>query len=76
MPLFVKAGSIIPMANVKQYSLECPDTELEIRIYAGADAQFTLYDDDGLTDNFNQEMTFSEIVLIGMKTIKHSLSGI
>jgi len=61
MPLFVKAGSIIPMANVKQYSLECPDTELEIRIYAGADAQFTLYDDDGLTDNFNQG-AFSEIV--------------
>ncbi|HPH47517.1 MAG TPA: DUF5110 domain-containing protein, partial [Chryseolinea sp.] len=61
MPLFIKAGSIIPMANVKQYSLEYPDTELEIRVYAGADAQFILYDDDGLTDNFNQG-AFSEIV--------------
>lgn len=53
MPLFVRAGSIIPMAKVKQYATECADEELEIRIYAGADGSFTLYEDEN--DNYNYE---------------------
>ncbi len=53
MPLFVRAGSIVPMGPVMQYAGEKPDNPLEIRIYPGADASFTLYEDEN--DNYNYE---------------------
>ncbi len=60
LPVFVRAGSIIPMGPVVQYSSEKPWDELEIRIYPGADGSFTLYEDEG--DNYNYEQgQFSEI---------------
>ena len=37
LPLYVRAGSIVPMAEVKQWAAEYPDRTLEIRVYAGAD---------------------------------------
>ncbi len=42
-PLYVKAGSILPLAEVKQYAMEYPDRELELRIYGGADASFCFF---------------------------------
>lgn len=48
-PLFVRAGSIVPMGPVVEHVGERPDAPYEIRIYPGADAQFTLYEDDGET---------------------------
>jgi alpha-D-xyloside xylohydrolase len=53
MPLFVKAGSIVPMGPYLQYAMEKPADPLEIRIYSGADADFLLYEDEG--DNYNYE---------------------
>jgi len=53
IPLFVKAGAIIPMGKIKQYTGEKPDDVLEIRIYKGANGQFELYEDEG--DNYNYE---------------------
>ncbi len=53
IPLYVKAGSIIPLGPLKQYWNEKEDNNLEIRIYEGADGQFTLYEDEG--DNYNYE---------------------
>jgi len=53
IPLFIKAGSIVPMGSIIQYSGERPVDTLEIRIYKGADAQFDLYEDEG--DNYNYE---------------------
>jgi alpha-D-xyloside xylohydrolase len=52
MPLFVKAGSIIPMGPFIQYSTEKTDP-LEIRIYPGVNGEFTLYEDEN--DNYNYE---------------------
>lgn len=63
MPLFVKAGSIVPMGPFLQYALEKPADPIELRIYPGADAEFTLYEDDGLTYNYEQ----GERALINMK---------
>ena len=45
MPLFVKAGSILPMGPYLQYATEKPADPLELRIYPGANAHFTLYED-------------------------------
>jgi alpha-D-xyloside xylohydrolase len=53
MPLYVKAGSIIPLAPFQQYTNEKKADALEIRIYEGADGNFTLYEDEG--DNYNYE---------------------
>ncbi|MDL2303411.1 glycoside hydrolase family 31 protein [Dysgonomonas sp. OttesenSCG-928-D17] len=52
-PLYVKAGSIIPLGDEKQYTSEKSDEPYEIRIYTGADARFTIYEDEG--DNYNYE---------------------
>lgn len=46
IPLFVRSGSIIPLAPRNQYVDEDRST-LEIRVYMGADGEFTLYEDDG-----------------------------
>lgn len=48
-PLYVRAGSIVPMGPVVQYATECPDAPYEIRVYPGADASFTIYEDDNET---------------------------
>lgn len=48
-PLYVRAGSIVPMGPRVQYATEKPDAPYEIRIYPGADASFTIYEDDNET---------------------------
>jgi alpha-D-xyloside xylohydrolase len=51
IPLYVKAGSIVPMGPMIQYAAQSADP-LEIRIYPGKDATFTLYEDEGDTYNY------------------------
>lgn len=53
LPLFVKAGSIVPMGKFVQYAGEKSADTLEIRVYVGADGKFELYEDEG--DNYNYE---------------------
>ncbi|WDF56148.1 glycoside hydrolase family 31 protein [Mucilaginibacter sp. KACC 22063] len=53
MPLYVKAGSIIPMGPVMQYATEKPANVIELRIYPGADGRFQFYEDEN--DNYNYE---------------------
>ena len=52
MPLFVKAGSILPLGPFVQYANQKNDPT-EIRVYPGANGTFTLYDDE--KDNYNYE---------------------
>ena len=60
MPLYVRQGTIMPWGPSVQYSSQQNWDNLEIRIYPGADGQFTLYEDEG--DNYNYEKgLFSEI---------------
>jgi alpha-D-xyloside xylohydrolase len=47
LPLFVRAGAILPLGPVVQYADETPNAPLELRIYRGADGHFALYDDAG-----------------------------
>jgi alpha-D-xyloside xylohydrolase len=53
LPLYVKAGSIIPMGPFVQYAVEKPADPIELRIYSGEDGSFTLYEDEN--DNYNYE---------------------
>jgi alpha-D-xyloside xylohydrolase len=52
IPLYVRAGSIIPMGPYLQYATEKAADPIEIRIYAGADAKFVLYEDENDTYNY------------------------
>jgi len=47
VPLYVRAGSIVPMGPELQHTSEKPADPIELRIYRGADGKFTLYEDDG-----------------------------
>lgn len=53
IPLFVRAGSIIPIGPDVQYTNEKKWDNLIINVYPGADGTFTLYEDEG--DNYNYE---------------------
>ena len=53
VPMFVRAGSILPLGPEMQYVGEKAWDNLELRVYPGADGSFTLYEDEG--DNYNYE---------------------
>ena len=53
-PLYVRAGAIIPLAPVRQYTGEKVDGPLTLQVYRGVNGQFLLYEDDGSTFNFRK----------------------
>jgi len=54
MPLYVRAGSIVPMGPEEEYSNQKPADPIELRVYPGADGDFTLYEDEGDTYNYEK----------------------
>ncbi|WP_419789149.1 TIM-barrel domain-containing protein [Mucilaginibacter sp. X5P1] len=53
MPLYVRAGSIVPMGPEVEYATQKTNKVIELRIYPGADGRFTFYEDEN--DNYNYE---------------------
>jgi alpha-D-xyloside xylohydrolase len=53
LPLYIRAGSIVPLGPDVEWSAEKPADPIELRIYRGADGEFTLYEDEN--DNYNYE---------------------
>ena len=53
VPMFVRGGSIIPLAPEMQYVGEKSWQQLDVFVYPGSDGKFTLYEDEG--DNYNYE---------------------
>jgi alpha-glucosidase (family GH31 glycosyl hydrolase) len=54
IPLYVAAGTILPLGPVKQHTDERVDQPLSISIYPGADGSFLLYEDDGRSFNYRK----------------------
>jgi alpha-D-xyloside xylohydrolase len=54
IPLYVKAGSILPIGPQVQYAEEKKWNELEVRVYPGADGSFVLYEDENDTYNYEK----------------------
>ena len=54
MPLYVPAGSILPLGPIKQYTTERVDHPLSVSIYPGTDGSFLLYEDDGTSFNYRK----------------------
>ena len=50
----MRAGAIIPLTPVRQYTGEKVDGPLTLQVYRGANGQFLLYEDDGSTFNFRK----------------------
>ncbi len=72
LPLFVKAGTILPLAPVMQYAGEKRWDDLEIRIYPGADGEFTLYDD--AYDSYRYEQGESTEIRLTWNDAEHRLT--
>jgi len=53
MPLYVRAGSIVPMGPEMEYATQKTNKVIELRIYPGANGRFTFYEDEN--DNYNYE---------------------
>ena len=47
LPLFIKAGAVIPIGPIKQHTGEATSEPVTLKIYPGADGTFTWFDDDG-----------------------------
>ena len=74
MPLYVKAGSIIPMGPNIQYVSEKEADPIELRVYTGANGKFELYEDEG--DNYEYEKgAYSIIPFIWNETSKTLIIG-
>ena len=54
IPVYVRAGSVIPLGPVKQYTWEKVDAPTTLRVHPGADAEFSLYEDDGTSFDFRK----------------------
>jgi len=72
IPLYVRAGSIIPVGPDVQYAEEKKWDELEVRIYAGADGKFVLYEDEN--DNYNYEKGIYSTITFNWNDKKKSLT--
>jgi alpha-D-xyloside xylohydrolase len=53
LPLYIRAGAILPLGPTMEWTTEKPEDPIELRIYPGADGDFTLYEDEN--DNYNYE---------------------
>jgi alpha-D-xyloside xylohydrolase len=53
IPIYVRAGSILPLGPDVEHSAQKPADPIELRVYRGADASFTLYEDEG--DGYDYE---------------------
>ena len=54
IPLYVKAGSIVPFGPEVEYAAQAPDAPITLRIYRGANADFNLYEDAGDTYDYEK----------------------
>ena len=54
IPLYVRAGSIIPFGPEIEYAGQAPAGPIELRIFRGADGKFSLYEDEGDTYNYEE----------------------
>jgi alpha-D-xyloside xylohydrolase len=72
IPLYIKAGSIVPMGPFLQYATEKAADPLEIRIYPGTDGTFLLYEDEN--NNYNYENGVYSTISLRWSNANHQLT--
>lgn len=63
MPIYIKAGSIIPVGPEIQFVGQKPNAPITLYVYSGADSGFTLYEDEGVNYNY-ENGAFSKIEIV------------
>ncbi len=71
IPLYVKAGTILPIGPKVQYATEKKWDNLEIRVFEGANGEFTLYEDEN--DNYNYEKGLYSTIRFRWNNARHTL---
>jgi alpha-D-xyloside xylohydrolase len=72
IPLFIKAGSILPLGPEQQYATEKKWDNLEIRVYEGDNGEFTLYEDEN--DNYSYEKGLFSTIGFKWNNTTHTLT--
>ena len=72
IPLYVRAGSILPLGPEEQYAGEKPNGPIELRVYPGADGSFNLYQDEG--DGYAYEKGSYSVVPMAWSDAKKTLT--
>lgn len=54
LPMYARGGSIVPVAPLTQSTMDKPAGPLTLRVYVGPDCKGTLYQDDGVSYDFQQ----------------------
>jgi alpha-D-xyloside xylohydrolase len=72
LPLFIRAGSILPLGPDLEYAAEKPADPLELRVYRGASGSFTLYEDEN--DNYNYENGAHATIPFSWDEVNHLLT--
>jgi len=54
MPIYVRAGAVIPIDPVRQYMAQPATEPTTLKVYSGANGEFTMYDDDGNSQDYLQ----------------------
>jgi alpha-D-xyloside xylohydrolase len=71
LPLYIRAGSIVPFGPVLQYATEKQADPIELRIYRGADGEFKVYEDEG--DHYNYESGIHATIPVSWDDARHTL---
>ncbi len=72
LPLYVRAGSILPLGPGVEYATQMPQAAVELRVYPGADGDFVLYEDED--DNYNYENGFYSTISFHWDDAAHRLT--
>src|SRR5262249_52512940 len=57
MPLYVRAGAIVPLDPVRQYTAQPVSAPTTLMVFPGVDGSFTIYDDDGTSLDYRKDIT-------------------
>jgi alpha-D-xyloside xylohydrolase len=72
LPLYIRAGSILPLGPEEEWSTQKPADPIELRIYRGANADFTLYEDEN--DNYDYEKGGYSTIGLHWDDAQHTLT--
>jgi alpha-D-xyloside xylohydrolase len=72
LPLYVRAGSILPLGPEMEWSSEKPEDPIELRVYPGADGDFTLYEDEN--DGYDYEKGVYATIPLHWDDAQHTLT--
>ena len=68
LPLFVKAGSIIPMQSLVQSTQEDPEPILQLHVYGGCNGEFLYYEDDGSSYDYKDQGHYKRNITLDLTT--------